>query len=84
MSNVLNKIMGFGGSPKREYHPRVKTTGKTIDQLKELAASKGLELYVDETTKCYWIWKDGSCLEGQSDPFDTLPQVKAFLKSYAA
>lgn len=76
--------MGFGSS-QPEYlkdSRQVKTTGNTVNNLKELATSKGLELYPDTNTKTYWIWKDGNSIEGTRDGFTKLSEVKTFLTSY--
>lgn len=83
MNKIFNKIMGFNSQPEHLSNlSRIKTSGKTVEALQELAKSKGLELYCDTLTKTYWIWKDGNSIDGTRDGFTRLPEVKEFLTKY--
>lgn len=81
MNKIWNKLTRL--SIGREYTPpRIKPNSKQFDILFKEAADKGLELYADTNCKVYWLWKDGNSIEGTYDGFNTLTEVKNFLKTY--
>lgn len=82
MNKIFNQLMGLSSPSKDCPPPRIKGKGKQFDSLSNEAKNKGLELYADQLCKMYWIWKDGNSIDGTYDGFNTLAEVKDFLKSY--